>query len=102
MHILLVHFGLTHEIPNDYESIPVTSDDHVFKSMAEFQSSYFIFMTSQYVTCFSFIITNSDRFVIAYTHNDVVVMRTEFSIECTIVMCINISELLVVGWIEQP
>lgn len=100
MHILLLHFGLTHEIPYHNKSIPVTSDDHVFQSMAEFQPSYLVFVPSQYVTCFSFIIAYSDRFVITHTDDDIVLMGGEFGIECTVVVCIDVSEVLVVGWVE--
>lgn len=28
-------------------------------------------------------------------------VRTEFSIECAVVVCVDVSEVLVVGWVEQ-
>jgi len=101
MHILLLHFGLTHEIPYDNKSIPVTSDDHVFQPMAELQAPYLIFVASEYVTCFSFLIAYSDRFVITHTDYDIVLMGGEFGIECTVVVCIDVSEVLVLGWVEE-
>jgi len=42
VHVLLLHLGLGHEVPDDDQPIPVTSDHHVFQAVAELQPADFV------------------------------------------------------------
>jgi len=70
--------------------------------MAKLKSAYFVFVSNQNISTFSLIIANWYSFVITNTYNDIVLMRTELSIECTIAVCSDVHEILVLRRVEQP
>lgn len=102
VHVLLLHLRLGHEVPDDDQPIPVSRDHHVFQAVAKFQPADFVLVPRQDVTSLRFLITDSYRLIVTDTDDDVVLMRGEFGVECAVVVGVDVSEVLVVGRVEEP